>query len=128
MTDFAVTTVDLSANGDYTIDTGVGTAIDAAKTAVITPTGPLEEGFILVQNTYNGAKIVTVAVGDDPPADAQGLGALAVSVADGDASYAAEIIGPLSSSRFLQNNGTVRVTFAASMSGFIHYYQMSRKA
>jgi len=127
MVDFAVTTIELDVNSDQTIDTGLGTAIDAAKTAVITPTGPLEEGFILVQNTFTGAKIVTVVAGDDPPADGAGMGSLAVSVADGDASYAAEIIGPLSSARFLQNNGTVRCTFATSMTGFIAWYQLSRK-
>jgi len=128
MADFAVTTIELDANSDQTIDTGVGTAIDPTKTAVITPTGPLEEGFIIVQNTFNGAKVVTVAAGDERPAMAAGQGALAVSVADGDASYAAEIIGPLSSARFMQDNGTVRVTFAADMTGFIAWYQMSSKA
>jgi len=128
MTDFAVLTQDLAANGDFTIDAGVGTAIDAAKVAVITPTGRLEDGVLIIQNTFNGAKVATIAVGDNPPADAAGLGALAVSVADGDASYAAEVIGPLSSSRFLQDNGTVRVSFAASMTGFIYFLQLSRKA
>ncbi len=127
MTDFAVLTQDLAANGDFTIDTGVGTAIDAAKVAVITPTGRLEDGVLVIQNTFNGAKVATIAVGDNPPADASGLGPLAVSVADGDASYAAEVIGPLSSSRFLQDNGTVRVSFAGSMTGFIYFLQLSRK-
>jgi hypothetical protein len=124
MTDFAVATVELAKAGDYTIDTGVGTAIDAAKTAVVTPAGPLEEGFLVVQNTFNGAKAVTILAGDDPPAHSAGQGNLSVSVADGDASYAAEIIGGLESARFLQNNGTLRITFAASMTGFLYWVQL----
>jgi len=124
MTDFAVTTVELGKAGDYTIDAGAGTAIDATKTAVVTPAGPLENGFLLVNNTFNGAKVVTIAAGDDPPSFSAGQGALAVSVADGDASYAAEIIGGLESARFLQNNGTLRITFAADMSGFITWIQL----
>lgn len=126
MADYAVATVNLAVAGDYTIDTGVGTAIVAADTAVITPSGCLEDGFLVVQNTFNGAKVVTLAAGDNPPADSSGQGSLAVSVADGDASYAAEIIGGLESARFLQNNGTLRVTVAANMTGFIYWVQLPR--
>ena len=126
MSDTAVATVNLAKAGDYTIDTGVGTAIVHANTHVITPSGRLEDGFLVVQNTYNGAKVVTLVAGDNPPAQSAGQGTLAVSVADGDASYAAEIIGGLESARFLQNDGTLRVTVAANMTGFMYWVQLPR--
>lgn len=127
MADTAVATVSLAKAGDYTIDTGVGTAIVHANTHVITPTGRLEDGFLVVQNTFNGAKTVTVLAGDNPPAQSAGQGNLAaVSVADGDASYAAEIIGGLESARFLQDNGTLRVNVEAAMTGFMYWVQLPR--
>lgn len=126
MADTAVATVSLTKAGDYTIDTGVGTAIVHANTHVITPAGRLEDGFLVVQNTFNGAKKVTVLAGDNPPAYSAGQGNLEVEVADGDASYAAEIIGGLESARFLQNNGTLRVTVAANMTGFMYWVQLPR--
>jgi hypothetical protein len=124
MADTAVATVSLAKAGDYTIDTGVGTAIVHANTHVITPSGPLENGFLVVQNTFNGAKAVTIKAGDNPPAFSAGQGDLSVSVADGDASYAAEIIGGLESARFLQDNGTLRVDVAANMTGFMYWVQL----
>jgi hypothetical protein len=126
MADTAVATVSLAKAGDYTIDTGVGTAIVHADTHVITPTGRLEDGFLVVQNTFNGAQEVTVLAGDNPPAYSAGQGNLVVEVADGDASYAAEIIGGLESARFLQNNGTLRVTVEAGMTGFMYWVQLPR--
>lgn len=126
MADTAVATVELALAGDYTIDTGVGTAIVAANTHVITPAGPLEEGFLVVQNTFNGAKNVTLLAGDSPPALSAGQGNKIVAVADGDASYAAEIIGGLESARFLQDNGTLRVTVETGMTGFMYWVQLPR--
>jgi len=104
------------------VTAGQGTAIVAANTHVITPAGPLEEMVILVNNTFAGAKVFTVVAGDNPPADAAGLGALTVSVAQ-DAVMA---IGPLSSARFLQSNGTLQITVAAGTTGFIQPLQVPR--
>lgn len=126
MADTAVATVSLAKAGDYTIDTGTGTAIVHANTHVITPAGRLEDGFLLVQNSFNGAKDVTILAGDNPPAHSAGQGNLVVSVADGDASYAAEIIGGLESARFLQDNGTLRVTVASGMTGWMTWIQLPR--
>jgi hypothetical protein len=124
MSDTAVATLDLNGDNDYVIDTGVGTAIVHANTHVITPTGRLEDGILMVQNTFNGAKNVTVLAGDDPPAFSMGQGNLVVKVADGDASYAAVAIKNLESARFLQNNGTLRVTVETAMTGFMYWLQI----
>ena len=126
MVDFAIATVSMTVADDYITDTGVGTAIDATKTGVVTPTGRLEDGFLVVQNTFNGAKAVTILAGDNPPADAAGQGSLVTTPADGDASYAATIVAGLESARFLQNNGTLRMTFATSMTGFVYWVQLPR--
>ena len=124
MSDTAVATLDLNGDNDYVIDAAVGTAIVNANTHVITPTGRLEDGILMVQNTFNGAKDVTILAGDNPPAYSSGQGNLVVKVADGDASHAAVAIKNLESARFLQNNGTLRVTVESGMTGYMYWLQI----
>jgi hypothetical protein len=128
MADTAVANVALSATRNILIDTGIGTAIVHANTHVITPSGPLEEGILIVQNTTAGAKTFTVLAGDNPPADAAGLGNLAaISVAQGDSAYKAMLVSGLSSSRHLQDNGTLRVSVEGGMTGWMYWYQIPRR-
>lgn len=54
---------------------------------------------------------VTVAAGDNPPAARAGLGNLEVSWA-GATDPVTQIIGPLEVARFIQDDGTIQVTFA----------------
>jgi len=102
---------------DVTSLEGAGTAIVHANTHVITPTGPLEQMVIIVRNTEASTNVVTVLAGDNPPAMSAGLGNKAlttIAATTGDV-----ILPPLESARFLQNNGTVRITVEAAMTGFI---------
>lgn len=96
---------------------GAGTAIAHANTHVITPTGPLENMVIIVRNTEGSTNVVTVLTGDDPPALSAGLGNLVLTTIG--ATTGDVILPPLESARFLQNNGTVRITVETGMTGFI---------
>lgn len=100
-----------------------GTAIVAANTHVITPTKPLRKVLVRLINTTASTKVWTVVAGDNPPADASGQGNLDVSLTDG-STTAQETWLVLDSARFLQNDGTIQVTVAASTTGFIEAFQL----
>ena len=102
---------------DVTSIAGTGTAIVAANTHVITPTGPLEELVIIITNTEGSTNVVTVLAGDNPPAGSAGLGNKAFTTIA--ATTGQVILPPLESARFLQNDGTVRITVEAGMEGKI---------
>ena len=126
MTDTAVATVEIAADTFTDGAVGLGTAIVHANTHVITPTGPLEEMLIRITNTEGSTNVVTILPGDNPPADAPlvpaaGLASGAITATSG-INYIR-----LTSSRFLQNNGTVRITVESGMTGFILPMQISRK-
>lgn len=120
----ADTAVPLSTYADLTalnIKAGQGTAIVAADTHVITPTGPLEDLIILVANTEGTTNTVTVKAGDNPPAQSAGQGdwtSAAIAATTGHV-----ILPPLESARFLQDNGTLRITVEAGMTGWIQAFQ-----
>lgn len=109
-------------------DTPAGTTIDAALVtagAVFAPVGALEQYLIRVTNTAAAAHNVMVNAGDSPPALSKGQGNLVKQVAltSGDV-----ILGPLTSARFLQDNGTVEIDFAAGFTGKITVLQIPRTA
>lgn len=117
MADTAVTNVTWDDDDVTDISSAIGTAIVHANTHVITPTGPLEDMVIIVRNTEGSTNVVTVLAGDDPPASSAGIGNKAfttIKATTGDV-----ILPPLESARFLQNDGTVRITVEASMTGYI---------
>jgi hypothetical protein len=123
MADTAVVNVVWDDN-DVTSLEGAGTAIVHANTHVITPTGPLEDMVIIVRNTEGSTNAVTVLAGDNPPAGSMGLGNktyTTIAATTGDV-----ILPPLESARFLQDNGTVRITVEANMTGFIIAMQKPR--
>ena len=100
------------------------TAVDPTNGHVITVgTTPLEELFIVVNNTFAGTKAVTVKAGANPPALSAGQGDLTVTCA---ASTNGIPIGPLESARFIQADGTVNIGLAASMTGTIVVYKAGR--
>jgi hypothetical protein len=117
MGDTAVTNITWDDNDGTNVAAGQGTAIVHANTHVITPTGPLEEMVIMVTNTEGSTNAVTVKAGDNPPAQSAGLGDKTFTTID--ATTGAIILPPLESARFLQNNGTVRITVEAGMTGKI---------
>lgn len=117
MPDTAVTNVTWDDDDVTSISALVGTAIVHANTHVITPTGPLEDMVIMVRNTEGSTNVVTVLAGDDPPATSAGIGNKAFTTIA--ATTGMVILPPLESARFLQNNGTVRITVEANMTGYI---------
>lgn len=100
-----------------------GTAVVAANGHVITPTKGSRKVLIRLVNTFAGAKVFTVVAGDSPPASAAGQGNLDISIADGSTTPVAKYV-VLDSARFMQDNGTIRITVAASTTGFITAFQL----
>ena len=108
-------------------DTPAGTAIAelVALGAVFTPVGALEQYLIRVTNTAGAAKNVTIGAGDSPPALSAGQGALVKQVA---LTVGDVLLGPLTSARFVQKDGTVEIDFEAGMTGFVSVIQIPRTA
>lgn len=100
----ALTTVNIDATNHHVINLG---------------SRRLEDCIIVVQNTFDGAKDITVKAGDSPPALEAGLGDLVIEAADGDPTVVPLFIAALSSGRFLQSDGTVNIDIEAAMTGTI---------
>jgi hypothetical protein len=100
-----------------------GTAIVAANTHTITPTRATGKVLIRVTNTTASEKIATITVGDNPPADAAGQGVVTITLAAGDSTPTIGFI-VVESARFIQNDGTIVITVASGMTGFIEAIQL----
>ena len=124
MADTAITNITWDDDDGTNIAAGQGTAIVDGNTHVITPTGRLEDMVIIVDNTEGSTNVVTVLAGDNPPAMSAGLGNKALTTIA--ATTGRIILPPLESARFLQDNGTVRITVEAGMTGFILALQKPR--
>lgn len=121
----AVTVTTLTANTGVTEPDG--TTADPTNDHVITlPAGATAEEIILrFANTNGSDRVATVVAGDNPPAVASGLGNLDVTVP---ATSGVRWVGPLTSARFLQNDGTIQVDLAASFAGTVTAYYVPRTA
>ncbi len=109
----AVTVTALSLNAGTTTPTG--TTINTTNGAVITLPAKARKMLIRVTNTItNATKTVTVKAGEYPAAPRQGLGDLAVVVAQSN-----ERIICIETARFAQDDGTVNVDFSTGMTGTI---------
>lgn len=109
-------------------ETPAGTTIDATLVtngAYFTPTSPLEEYIVRVTNTHTSAHDVTVKAGDSPPALLAGQGDLAEEVV---ADTGDVILGPLTSGRFMQDDGNVNIDFATGHVGAISVIHIPRTA
>lgn len=101
----------------------VGTTIVAGNNHVVDCTVyPPERTVLRIKQTDASARVATITAGDNPPADAAGQGTITKSMAQNEVWW----VGPLSSSRFLQNDGTVIVTVAASFAGTIEAFRLPR--
>lgn len=93
-----------------------GTAINAANT--MTVTYPKEGRLLLaINNTFAGAKVVTIAASD--VFLSAGQGALAVSVGQDEVKYLI-----VESSRHKQSDGNISISFAAATTGFVQAFQL----
>lgn len=100
-----------------------GTAIVAANTHTITPTRATGKVLIRITNTTASTKIATITAGDNPPADAAGQGVLDISLTDGSTTPQIAFV-VVEGARFLQNDGTIVITVASGMTGFIEAIQL----
>lgn len=100
-----------------------GTAIVHANTHVITPTKGTRKLLVRLVNTTSSSKAFTVVAGDNPPAHAAGQGTISITLADGSTT---PVVGwvVVDSSRFMQANGTIEITVAASTTGTITAFQL----
>src|SRR5689334_3301138 len=104
-------TVDTPAEG--VAATPTATAIDATNHHVIAAGAKPGKILLIAQNTFAGSKALTVKAGDNPPAVAAGQGDATITIATQNA-YAVFVID---TSRFQQDDGTINIDVAASMTG-----------
>lgn len=100
-----------------------GTAIVAANTHSITPTKGTRKLLLRLTNTTASTKIMTITGGDNPPADAAGVGVLDVSLTDGSTTPQTAFV-VVDGARFAQNDGTIVITVASGTTGNITAFQM----
>lgn len=105
-----------------------GDDLDPTNGHVLTVSSPLESYIIRVTNTTSSTKTLTIKAGDNPPADAAGQGDLDVSFGAGNVTPVVKFIGPLTSARFIQNDGTLNIDPATSMTGKIAVLRVARDA
>ena len=105
-----------------------GDDLDPTNGHYLTVSSPLDEYVIRVTHTTSSTKTVTVKAGDNPPADAAGVGDLTTSFGAGNVTAVVKWIGPLTSSRFIQNDGTLSIDVQASATGKIAVFRIPRNA
>jgi hypothetical protein len=102
-----------------------GTTADTTNDHVIDVSAyPTNEILIRIKQTDASARVATIKAGDNPPADAAGQGDLTKSMAQNEVWW----IGPLTSARFIQNDGTILVDLATSFAGTIEVFHIPRTA
>lgn len=119
----AVTVTTFTANSATTEP--AGTTADPTNDHVVTVDFPLEELMLRFANTNGTDRVATIVAGDSPPALEAGQGNLDVTVP---ATTGVRWVGPLSSARFLQNDGTLNIDLAASFAGTVTAYRIPRTA
>ena len=118
----AVTVTTLTANTGVTEP--AGTTADPTNDHVVSGV-PLEELVIRLANTNGSDRVATIKAGDNPPALAAGLGDLAITVP---ATTGVVWVGPLSSARFAQSDGSLEIDLATSFAGTVTAYRIPRTA
>lgn len=102
-----------------------GNAVDPANGHILTLSGEqcLEEFVLDVNFTFAGAKNLTIKAGAYPPALSQGQGDLVVAI-----NNATRRVGPFSSARFAQADGSLWVDVEAATTGTIKAIHVPRTA
>src|SRR5581483_343518 len=105
-----------------------GTAVDPTNGHIISvaplPAGAqLEELHIESNSTFAGAKTFTFKAGANPPALSAGQGDLVVSL-----NAVVGHVGPFSSSRFAQKDGSIWIDVQAGATGTIKAFHVPRTA
>ena len=110
-------------NLDALLADTAGTTADATNNHVVTLTKPLSELLIRVTHTAASEKDLTFPVGDNPPADAAGVGSIVTPFAAGDSTPVVKWF-VLSSARFAQNDGTLNIDLETGFTGSIAIFAL----
>lgn len=95
-------------------NTPAGTTINTTNGAYLTPS-KVSRLLIRCTNTItNATKVVTIKAGDSPPALAQVIGDLALTVPQ-----SGDIVFTIESARFMQSDGVINIDFGTGMTGAI---------
>lgn len=89
-------------------------AIDTDGIVPIAAGGRTDRLILEIVNVAAVALTVKVKAGDNPPAHRAGVGDLSVAMAATGTATDKRIIGPFESGRFIQDDGTVSVSFTAA--------------
>lgn len=111
-----VTATDLAVNtASADLPVTAGTAINASNTMKVAYP---REGklFLVLNNTYAGAKVVTITAGEYI---SEGIGDYAISMAQDDVKFLI-----VDSSRFKDFDGYVNLSFEASMTGYVQAFSL----
>lgn len=100
-----------------------GTAIVHANKHVITPTKGFGKVLLRLTNTTASEKVISVVAGANPPAQSAGQGDLALTFAAGNVTPVVKWV-VLESARFVQADGAIHITVAASTTGNIAAFQL----
>lgn len=127
----AITVTTLTANAAG-IAQPTADVLDTGTAAVTLPAAVGGLSGLVVLEVRNGAAAandltVSVLAGDKPPAERAGLGALATVIAQN----ATKIIGPFEAARFIQDDGSLSVTFtpaAGTIAATIRCYKLPKGA
>lgn len=105
--------------------TPVATTVDATlvTNGVSVAAAGLGALVIRAANTNGSDRVMTIKAGDDPPAHQTPVGDLAVTVP---ATTGVKLVGPLETARFLQDDGTINIDFAASFAGTLEIYSVPK--
>lgn len=100
-----------------------GNAVDPANGHILA--GPIahEEIYLEINSTFAGAKNFTVKAGKNPPALEAGQGDLVVAI-----NAAIKLLGPFTSGRFIQQDGSLWVDVEAAATGTIKAFRVPRTA
>ena len=105
MVDVAITLTSLAVNTRSGDLVGLGSSVTAGQTFSIDTNGRTEGIVLVLEEQNSGAATVTFDAGDDPPSKREGLGSLAIVLAQADARLVI-----LEGGRFIQNDAANLIT------------------
>ncbi len=101
-------------------------ALDTGTVAVTVPTAAIvpARAMTIVYNSGTGALSVAAVAGTNPPAQRNGIGSVAQSIA----SSATYVFGPAETMQFGQSDGTIKFTFtpAGTLAATITCYELPK--
>lgn len=105
MVDVAITLTSLAVNTRSGDLVGLGSSVTAGQTFSIDTNGRTEGIVLVLEEQNSGAATVTFDAGDDPPSKREGLGSLAIALAQADCRLVI-----LEGGRFIQNDAANLIT------------------